>query len=284
MEDILRRLGGLRELSLANLVHVIDILLVTYLVFRLLSLIRSTRAWRILGGIVIFVFALILSDFLQLRTLHWLLDKATLLAPVALVILLLPELRQTLEGFARLGLWPSRLNPNEGKMAARTIEEIVASVTEMSAARTGCIIVIERGTHLDDIVGNGVAMNADVSSALLGSVFYKGNPLHDGAVVMRGDRMLAAACRLPLSESTKLSSAFHMRHRAGLGISEQSDCVAIVVSEERGTISFSHDGELERVLDSNDLRTKLNRIFRDSKGPGSRSKRKGKRELEGASK
>lgn len=261
MNDILRRLQELKQISLENLINLIDILLVAYVVYRILSLIRSTRAWRILGGIVIFVAALVISDHLQLKTLHWLLDKATLLAPVALVILLLPELRQTLEGFAKLGLWPTRLSA-DARAGANTVEEIVAAVAEMSASSVGAIIVIERGTKLDDVCQNGVQLDAQVSAPLLGSIFYEGNPLHDGAAVVRDDKVVAAACRLPLSDAPNLDQHLHMRHRAGLGITEQTDAVAIVVSEERGTISLAMDGEIRRLADHHELREALNTEIR----------------------
>lgn len=261
MNDIVRRLQELREGSLENLINLIDILLVAFVVYKILSLIRSTRAWRVLGGIVIFVAALFLSDYLQLRTLHWLLDKATLLAPVALVILLLPELRQTLEGFAKLGLWPGRLG-GETQAGASTVEEVVAAVAELASQNIGAIIVIERGTKLDDICANGVQINAQVSAPLLGAIFYEGNPLHDGAVVLREDKVVAAACRLPLSESPRLDHHLHMRHRAGLGISEQSDAVIVIVSEERGTISVAMDGAITKVADHQELRDLLNTEIR----------------------
>lgn len=257
MNDIFRRLQELKQVSLENLINLIDILLVAYVVYKILSLIRSTRAWRILGGIVIFVAALFLSDYLQLKTLHWLLDKATLLAPVAVVILLLPELRQTLEGFARLGLWPERLG-GEARAGANTVEEIVAAVAELAANNIGALIVIERGTKLEDICLNGVQLNATVSAPLLGSIFYEGNPLHDGAAIIRDDRVIAAACRLPLSDNSRLDQHLHMRHRAGLGISEQSDAVVVIVSEERGTISVSIDGTLTKLPGHAELRDLLN--------------------------
>lgn len=261
MNDIIRRLQELRQGSLENLINLIDILLVAFVVYKLLSLIRSTRAWRVLGGIVIFVVALFLSDYLQLRTLHWLLDKATLLAPVALVILLLPELRQTLEGFARLGLWPSRIG-GEARSAANTVEEVVAAVAEMASGNVGSIIVIERNTKLEDVCGNGVQLNAQVSAPLLGSIFFEGNPLHDGASVIREDKVVAAACRLPLSENARVDHHLHMRHRAGLGISEQADCVVIIVSEERGTIYVAIDGALTKIPGHQELRDLLNAEIR----------------------
>lgn len=265
MEEILRRLSSLREPSITNFVHLIDIVLVAYLTYRLLRLIRGTRAWRIVGGIVIFVIALFMSDYLQLRTLHWVLDKAALLAPVALAILLLPELRQTLEGFARIGLWPERLAPAAHQTAAGTVEEIVAAVGEMSTLRIGALVVVERSAQLDEYVANGVRLDSELSAALLVSIFFGSNPLHDGAVVIRGDRLVAAACRLPLSDSTRIEQRAHMRHRAGLGASEQADCVVVIVSEERGTISLALDGVLTRIASPAELRDALNQALRGTK-------------------
>lgn len=275
MEDLIRRLSSLREFSTENLLHLVDILLVAYLVYRVLALVRGKRAWRILGGIVTFVAALFLSDYLQLKTLHWVLEKATLLAPVAVVLLLLPELRQTLEGFARLGLWPERLpgssNPTP---AAHTIEEIVAGVAELAAGRVGALIVLERGPELSEIADNGVSIQARVSAPLLISIFFEGNPLHDGAVLVRGDQIVAAACRLPLSENPSVDPQAHMRHRAGVGITEQADCIAIVVSEERGTISASVDGRLMRLASPSELRDLLNAELRGNERKPRNSRRR----------
>ncbi len=263
MEDLSRRLETLTQLSITAIAQVIDVVLVAYVVYRALKLVRGTRAWRILGGIIIFVIALFLSDFFQLHTLHWILDKATVLAPVALVILLLPELRQTLEGFAKLGLWPERLILGEEKTtAANTVEEIIAAVIEMGNSHVGAIIIIERNIRLDDIIATGVLIQARASATLIKSIFYYGNPLHDGAVVIRGDQILAAACRLPLSESFQLDPNTHMRHRAGLGITEQTDAIAIIVSEERGTISVALENRIQRIPSAPELREFLNQEIR----------------------
>lgn len=235
----------------------IDILLVAFVVFKILQLVRGTRAWRVVLGIGVFILALFLSDRLGLRTLHWILDKATLLAPVALVILFLPELRQAIEGFAKVGLWSGRLISGETALADQTITELSRAAEEMAASQTGALIVIERANRLDDIAANGVPVRAVVSAPLLGAIFYEGNPLHDGAVIVRESEVLAAACRLPLSESVRIGNKYHMRHRAGIGISEQSDCVVLIVSEERGSISLAIDGELEVLPNAEKLLTRL---------------------------
>lgn len=235
---------------------VVDILIVAFIIYRLLMLVRGTRGWRILLGVLIFTIALTLSDYLNLVTLHWLLEKATMLGPVALVILFLPELRQTLEGLTKFSLVPDRvIEAGHDRPLERThVEEIVSAVTEMARDRIGAIIVIETGANLDEIVANGVMLNAKITSSLLGSIFYGQNPLHDGAVIIRGDRVLAASCRLPLSESSRIERNMHMRHRAAIGVTEQNDALSIVVSEERGTISVVQEGRIQVLPTSADLR------------------------------
>lgn len=257
MDVILSRLGILLDPSWRGLVHVIDILLVTYLTYRLLKLVRGTRAWRVILGLGVFVAALALSEYLGLRTLHWILDKATVLAPVALVILFLPELRQAIDGFARLGLWSGRLIGGETSLEEQVIDQIAEAAGDMADDRTGALIVIERSNRLDDIAANGVPVHADVTAPLLGAIFYEGNPLHDGAVIVRDKEVLAAACRLPMSESITIGDKYHMRHRAGIGISEQSDAVVVIVSEERGTVQLAIDGELIVLADQEELAVRL---------------------------
>jgi len=264
-------------MTVQNLVHVIDVLLVAFLVYKLFMLVRGTRAWRVLGGIVIFVLALLASRSLGLTTLHWILEKAATLAPVAMVILLLPEMRQAIEGFGKLGFWPQKLGAFEQRTEVRTIEEIVAASAEMAAARVGALMVIERAAPLDEVIGNGVRLDAKVSAALLNSIFYEGNPLHDGAAIIRADTIVAAASRLPLSESARLDHNVHMRHRAGVGITEEFDCVTVVVSEERGAISVAIDGRLRRVDSPQELRDILNREVRGEESAKDRDKEKKRR-------
>jgi len=257
LDDVIRRIRDLFQPTFEGARNVIDILLVTYLIYRFLLIVRSTRAWRILLGIAIFVLLLVLTRIAELRTLNFVLDKATLLGPVALVILFLPELRQALEGFGNLGGLSETTQTRAESVGAAAVEEIIAAVSEMAGQQTGALIVIERLDRLDQISANGVPLHADISAALLGSLFYEGNPLHDGAVLVRGNKILAAACRLPLSESAYMVKHAHMRHRAGLGVTEQYDCLAIIVSEERGTISYGVGGSLTKLGDLNELRERL---------------------------
>lgn len=283
MNDLTKPLQDLfREFSWRSAITIVDILLVAFLTYRLLSLIRGSRAWRVVIGVGGFVLILFLAKVLQLNTLYWILDKAALLGPVALVILLLPELRQALEGFGQLGLWTQRLvGPDATDIQAQTVEQIVAAAAEMSAARIGALIVIERANPMDDIVASGVLLGANVSTPLLVSIFYEGNPLHDGAAVIRGDTIVAAACRLPLSDNPRLDAALHMRHRAGIGVTEALDCLVIIVSEERGTISVVTDGHLRRMAGHVELREVLNRELRLASEKSETSERRKRRLAKG---
>jgi diadenylate cyclase len=247
-----------------SVLDVLDIVLVAFIIYKVLMLIRGTRAWRIVVGGAFFILLLLLSSKFHFTTLHWLLDKAAVLLPVALVILLMPELRQLLEGMGRLPI----LNHAGDETEVRTIEEIVASTAELSASRVGALIVIERTNSLEDVISTGVNLSARVSAPLLGSIFYEGNPLHDGAVVIRGDTLLSAACRLPLSESRRvIDRTLHMRHLAAIGVSEAFDCITIVVSEERGTISFTAHGEIYKLNGPGELRDILHREVRGQNPP-----------------
>ena len=230
-------------------------------------LVRGTRAWRIIVGVIFFVIILVASDRLGFNTLHWILDKATYLGPAALVILLLPELRATIEGFGTLPqrLVPTSTGPYSDLVEARTIEELVAACTELASESVGALIVVEKGAHLDEIATNGVLLDASVSAPLLGSIFYEGNPLHDGAVLVRGDTIVAAACQLPLSDPGRTDHEGHMRHRAAVGVSEAFDCLAIVVSEERGTISVAERARLRRLANAHELREYLNKELRSAR-------------------
>ena len=238
-----------------------DVAVVSVVVYRLLLLARGTRAWQIMWGIGLFVLALWVSEHFHLLTLHWLLDKGVTLGPVAVVILLYPELRQALEQFGRLGFWRRSFGVTSDEQNAQAVDEVLLAVAEMASRRMGALIVFERINRIDPIAESGVIINAQITSRLLKAIFSPGNPLHDGAVVIRGDRILAAACQLPMSESP-LDSVLHMRHRAALGIAEESDALCVVVSEERGQISISAEGILQRGVTLDQLRDTLLQVYR----------------------
>lgn len=239
----------------------VDIAVVAYMLYRLILLAKGRRAWQILIGIGVFFALLLASQVLGLVTLNWILKQVTPLGPVAIVILLYPELREVLERLGRLDFWGAPIHVTNREDMAMTIEEIVSTARLLAARKTGALMVLERETGLDDVIATGTVLDAEVSSGLLCTIFYNGTPLHDGAVIIRGSRVVAAECTLPLSESPNISGNVHMRHRAAIGISENSDAVVVIVSEETGTISVAANGKLVRGLSEEKLRARLSEAF-----------------------
>lgn len=239
------------------LVNVLDILLVAALFYQLLMWARGTRAWQIMWGILVYLSVLWISNVFDLSTLSWILQKFEVLGPVAIVILFFPELRHVLEEMGRIGFWGSRFRVLERKDVTRIVDEIVHSAVNLSSRNTGALIVIERGTGLAEYVASGRMLEATLSSDLLSTIFYPGGPLHDGAVIVRGDKIVAAGCVLPLTSNPGIGTSIHTRHRAALGTTENSDAIVVVVSEETGNISISHDGRLIRGLREDTLRERL---------------------------
>lgn len=246
-------------------IQLVDVLLVAYVAYRLLLLVRGSRAWRILIGIFIYVAVWFISGQLGLKTLHFILDRALILGPVALVILLLPELRQALEGIGKIGFLQD-LGGGRERARARTIEEIVAGVAELAAGNTGALLVIERSKRLTEVESTGYQLDAIVSAPAITQIFFNRTPFHDGAALIRGDRIVAVACQLPLTEQ-RLPTHLHLRHRAAVGITEHSDAIVIVVSEERGTISVASDGRIREGLSPSDLRDLLRQSLRSPAQP-----------------
>lgn len=236
---------------------VVDIAAVAFVVYKLLMLAKGTRAWQIMWGLAIFFAVVFLSDFLHLRALNWLLRVFLPLGPVVLVILFYPELRHALEQIGRFRLFSRGLATLGREDITALVDQLTKVITDMSRSKTGALIVIERDVGLDDIIAGGRRMDALVSPELIRTIFYPGSPLHDGAIIIRGNRIVAASCILPLSDSPRLGAMIHTRHKAALGISELSDAVVLVVSEETGTISLSVDGNLHRGLDAESLRGRL---------------------------
>lgn len=227
----------------------IDILIVAFVVYKLLGLIKQTRAEQLLKGVILLVAAMFVSDFLNLHTMHWMLKGAVALGAVAILIVFQPELRRGLEYMGRSKLVKAplgQMNKEEGKAM---INQIVKALETFSRDRVGALIVFEREISLNDIVETGTVVDAELSDQLLGNIFYEGAPLHDGAVVIRDGRICAAACVLPLTKSKTISKELGTRHRAGIGITEHSDALVLIVSEETGIISMAEDGHLSRFLD-----------------------------------
>lgn len=247
----------LQELDIAStLVLLADILAVAYLLYRLILLAKGTRAWQIMSGLFLFFLLMYVSGKLGLTTLNWLMRQVLPLGPVALVILFYPELRHVLEEIGRLGFWGQSINPIGRESLASVVNEVVRAATEMARQKTGALIVFEPYSSLDYYVSPGVPIDAKVNARLLTSLFYPGNPLHDGAVVICGDRIIAAGCTLPLTENPMVDQNVHMRHKAAIGVSERG-AVALVVSEETGIISVAFSGRLQRGFREDTLRERL---------------------------
>ncbi len=240
--------------------EILDILVVAYLIYRLLLLVRGTRALQILGGLGTLLLVLTISDQLHLNTLNWLLKQIVPLGPVAIVILFYPELRHALEEFGPR-FWSRGLSLINREDVTEMIEAVVPAVMRLSAKRVGALIVFERQTGLDEIIATGTPINATVTEELLDTIFYKGTALHDGAVVIRNGQIAAAGCILPLTDRPKVDSTVHTRHKAALGMSENSDAVVVIVSEETGTVSIAVNGKLIRPLPEEKLREHLHRLL-----------------------
>jgi diadenylate cyclase len=250
---------SLEEFQLLNYVgQIIDILLVTYVVYKAIMIIRGTRAVQLVKGITVILAVWFLSRFLGLRTLEFLMNQTFTYGLLAIIIIFQPELRRALEQLGRGRLFSSRTVPQDDSVK-KSIEAIVKASSYMGKRRIGALMSLERETGMTDYVETGIQMNANLTSELLINTFIPNTPLHDGAVILKGNMILAAACYLPLSENPFISKELGTRHRAALGVSEVTDSITIIVSEETGSISLTKNGELHRELDEESLRSLLER-------------------------
>lgn len=236
---------------------VLDIVIVSLILYRLLLLLRGTKAAKMLVGLVLLLLASVLSRHLRLYTLDWLLQSFWAYIVIALVIIFQPEIRRALARMGEASFLPTFTSAEELK----SLEEIVRASISLANRKIGALIVIQRDTKLKDFVELGTPLDAKVSKELLMSIFHPSSPIHDGAVVIKGNRVVAAGCFLPIAPTTRISKSLGTRHRAALGLSEETDAVVIVVSEETGQISMSMNGKLETHLDMGTLRDILTGIF-----------------------
>ncbi len=236
--------------SRLDLTALLDIALVALIFYGALTSIQGTRAVQLLWGVVIFVAAVVLSNLLQLTALSWLFRNSIPALFVAIPVIFQPELRRALERLGRTGGLLNRpLGVRSGANGSATVDDICGACSSLASRRFGALIVVEQGTGLQEYADTGVIVDAVVTERILLTIFYPSAPLHDGAAIIRGDRLLAAGCVLPLSEIWHGDQSLGTRHRAALGVSEESDAIAIVVSEETGTISVAQNGQLTRGLD-----------------------------------
>ena len=247
-------------LNRPRLVDIIDIALLSFLIYTLLTHTRQTRVSQIIKGVVIMLMAWWVSDVLGMRTIHALIGWIINAGPVLLIVLFQPEIRRILEELGTTRL----LDPayrKETESADVLIDEMILALTRMARRRVGALIVMENKTRLDDVIATGTRVDGLVSQPLIENIFEPNTPLHDGAVVVRGDRVMSAACLLRLSDSTGVGRDLGTRHRAGLGVSEVSDATVFIVSEETGIISMASGGRLVRHLDEASLRKILHGMY-----------------------
>lgn len=250
---------------------VVDITLVAYILYKLFSLIRGTRAVPLINGVITLVIAYLAARFLRLYTIQFILENAFIAASVAIPIIFQPELRRALEHLGRGRLLPTNRRTDEFKEedTTRLVDQVVRATEILGRTKTGALIVIERETGLGEYIDSGIKLDAVVTWELLTNIFVEKTPLHDGAAVIRGNRVAAAACWLPLAEASVLAHELGTRHRAGVGVTEQSDAVTVIVSEETGTISVAVQGRLTRNLDEKTLRDMLINLLEANKKPTS---------------
>jgi diadenylate cyclase len=240
----------------------LDIAIVTALIYQVLLLVRGTRAVQLALGVAVLFAVYTASRIFRLMTLQWILSYLGVVIPIALLVIFQPELRRMLEQLGRGGVFVSGFGLGLGREETiRLVNDIARACRVLSSRKTGALVVLERRTGLNDVIESGTKTDALVTVQLLITTFFPNTPLHDGAVVIRGNRLMAAGCLLPLSENPSLSRTLGTRHRAALGIAEATDAVAVVVSEETGAISVATDGQLTRGLSEEELKVTLLRLL-----------------------
>jgi diadenylate cyclase len=269
MQDFLSRLSefynkastvlGMPDISI-SVIDIVEILIISFLFYHILLWIKSTRAWNLFKGIIVILLFVLIAVIFQMNTIIWLAENTLNVGLIALVIIFQPELRNALENLGGKNVFGGLFSINreeESKYSDRTIEELIKASYAMGKVKTGALIVIEDEILLNEYVRTGIDVDALVTSQLLINIFEKNTPLHDGAVIVRGNRVVSATCYLPLSDSLNLSKDLGTRHRAAVGISEVSDSLTIVVSEETGKVSLAMHGEIFHGVDADFLREKL---------------------------
>ncbi len=250
--------------------NTLEIIIIAALVYEFLLWIKTTRAWQLLKGLLVIAAFISFAALLQLTTITWLLERISTVAIIAAVVIFQPELRKALEQLGSRNFIANLIPDDVVKHTSQnTVEEVVKATFEMAKKKTGALIVIQQDQSLKDIEDTGIRINGLVTSALLINIFEKNTPLHDGAVVIVGDKVTSATCYLPLSD-TDISKDYGTRHRAALGVSEVTDAITVVVSEETGKVSVAVNGALRRVQDAEALRAVLPNV---APGPADKNSR-----------
>ncbi len=253
----------------------VEILIIAFLIYQLLKWARGTRLWSMLKGIVVIVIFVAVAVIFDMTTILWMVRNVLYVAVIGVVVVMQPELRKALEGLGKRKIFswvlPFGSQGGDERFSDKTIDEIARACVEMAAVRTGALIVIEQEISLSDIERTGIEIDGIVTSELLINIFEHNTPLHDGAVVIHGDRVTAATCYLPLSERTDIAKDLGTRHRAGCGISEATDSLTLIVSEETGAISAAYGGNIERGLNAERIKERL-RAIQNKQEPAQKQK------------
>jgi diadenylate cyclase len=253
---------GVKDMDILNSISikdVVDVLIVSYVIYKIIILIRGTRAIQLMKGILIVVFAWALSIWFQLSTLQWMVNQMFTFGLLAIIIIFQPELRRALEQLGRGNLF-SRTSADETSEVNKWISEIIKAVNYLSKRKIGALIVFEKHTGLTEFIESGTTIEGKISSELLINIFIPNTPLHDGAVIVRQGQIMAAGCYLPLSENPFINKELGTRHRAAIGMSEQSDCTCVIVSEETGQISLAIQGHVLRDVQEDVI---ISRLFEE---------------------
>lgn len=246
-----------------KITDIIDILVMTSIIYKTIMLLKETRAAQLLKGLLVILIFSRISLALNLYTVNWLISNIFTAGLVLIIIVFQPELRRAFEKLGRSNKWLTSFAKIKTQQTELKTDEIVNAVASLSRQKIGALIVIANEVGLADIIESGTRLNSDISSELLINIFYPNSPLHDGAVVIKDEKILSAACFLPLTQNNSLSKELGTRHRAALGMSEKSDAFIIVVSEETGVISAVKNSSISRHIDSETLRNTLNKMFVD---------------------
>ncbi|KXZ39020.1 diadenylate cyclase [Alkalithermobacter thermoalcaliphilus JW-YL-7 = DSM 7308] len=253
IQDIITNIG---------ILDIIDIVIVAYAFYKLYTLIKETRAEQLVKGIVVLLVATKASEVLQLHVVNWILKNTMTVGLIALLIVFQPELRRALEYIGRTKFIIRSSSEFENESIDKSIEEIVEALYSLSRQKIGALIVIERETGLGDIIQTGTIVEGKITRQLLINIFIPNTPLHDGAVIVKGSKIKAAGCFLPLTENKNLNKELGTRHRAGIGISERSDCISLMVSEETGYISMAKSGKIYRNISKEYIKDVLSKLLK----------------------
>lgn len=268
-----------------EIIDIIQVLLIAYFVYHFILWLKNTRAYMLLKGILLIVIFVVIANLLNMDVIMWVFGNLGMTVIIAVVIIFQPELRRVLEQMGHknpitnLLVWGSSSDNND-RFSDKTVSELVSASFSMGEVKTGALIVVEREVKLEEYEKTGIPVDAVLTSQLLINIFEHNTPLHDGAVIVRGDRVVAATCYLPLTDNLNLNKDLGTRHRAGVGISEISDSLTIIVSEETGHVSYAMDGELHTGVSVSELREQLYKVQKIVDADSSRRKRKERRKNE----